>query len=74
MDTNMNTVPGSGSARETASFKIRGDLKRALIKQLDPKKGRATLSKYLETIVEDYAKRKKIKLDGEEPAPNTAAA
>lgn len=46
-------------AKETASFKIRKELREAFKREAD--KENRTLSWYLETIAEDFAKRKKIK-------------
>lgn len=73
MDTRNNTIPGAGSAKETASFKIRPGLKNALKLEHSKQKGGGSFSKYLETIVEEYAKRKKIK-DVDENGSNSAAA
>jgi len=46
-------------AKETASFKIRKELREAFKREAD-KKNR-TLSWYLEVMAEDFAKRKNIK-------------
>lgn len=45
-------------AKETASFKLRPELRKALKKEAD--KERRTLSWYLESLIEEIAKRKKI--------------
>lgn len=45
-------------AKDTASFKIRPELRKALKKEAD--KEQRTFSWYLESIIEDYAKKKKI--------------
>lgn len=47
-------------AKETASFKIRGELRAALKKEADKEK--RTLSWYLESLIEEIAKRKRIKV------------
>ncbi len=46
-------------AKETASFKIRKELRDAF--QREAEKEKRTLSWYLESIAEEFAKRKKIK-------------
>lgn len=46
-------------AKETASFKIRKELREAFKREAD--KENRTLSWYLEVMAEDFAKRKKIK-------------
>lgn len=45
-------------AKETASFKIRPELKKALEKEAI--KDKRTLSWYIEGVIEEFAKRKKI--------------
>lgn len=45
-------------AKDTASFKIRPELRKALKKEAD--KDKRTLSWYLETIVEEFAKKRKL--------------
>jgi hypothetical protein len=45
-------------AKETASFKLRAEVKKALSKEAG--KEQRTLSFYIEAIVEDYAKKRKL--------------
>jgi predicted DNA-binding protein len=45
-------------AKETASFKLRPETKNALIKEAE--KERRTLSFFIENIIEQYAKKKKL--------------
>ena len=47
-------------AKETASFKIRPELRKALKREAD--KESRTLSWYLESLVEEIAKRKRIQV------------
>lgn len=45
-------------AKETASFKIRPELRKALKREADKEK--RTLSWYIESLIEEIAKKKKI--------------
>lgn len=47
-------------AKETASFKIRKELREAFQREADKEK--RTLSWYLETMAEEFAKKRRIKV------------